>query len=452
MKYILKLTLILLAVFFATRVANAQGITVVNDLSVGVSNPEVALLQTWLISNGYDIPAISSGAASKGYFGMQTKAAVMRMQAANGIPNTGYVGPLTRGRLNGNSPQSFSVVSPNGGEQLVKNTTYSINWTGSPGILHQSGTLMLVPRPPACLEPVNGGPRCMIAVRAPYYINGINLDARSYSWRVGDHIVPTDSGPDSPISDGEYKIQICSNDSSICDTSDNYFSIVTSNTTNKSPVINGIQAPTTLKVNELGTWRVNALDPQNGTLTYYVNWGDIVAPVFSCPQGYVCQPSAALSVTQQGSTFSHTYSQPGTYNVNFTVTNSAGLTANSSITVTVTGTASNKPRVTSPNGGESWVANGNSVISWDVNGTTISKVDIYLDEVKCPMSGTFCTASLPLSYVLDKNIDASHAYGWITATDIADRHISPGTWRVRVCEAGSTTNCDSSDQFFTITN
>ena len=40
-----------------------------SDLQVGASGPDVTALQNWLISNGYDIPAISSGRTPRGYFG-----------------------------------------------------------------------------------------------------------------------------------------------------------------------------------------------------------------------------------------------------------------------------------------------------------------------------------------------------------------------------------------------
>ena len=70
------------------------------NLTVGSTGADVVALQTALISAGFDIPAITSGAAAPGYFGSQTKAAVKLYQAANGVPNTGFVGPLTRGVLN----------------------------------------------------------------------------------------------------------------------------------------------------------------------------------------------------------------------------------------------------------------------------------------------------------------------------------------------------------------
>ncbi len=52
-------------------------------------------LQQHLIDNGFSIPV-----GATGYFGSQTKAAVIAYQNARGIANTGFVGPLTRGDLN----------------------------------------------------------------------------------------------------------------------------------------------------------------------------------------------------------------------------------------------------------------------------------------------------------------------------------------------------------------
>lgn len=70
-------------------------------LTVGSTGSDVVALQTWLIANGYAIPSISAGTATPGYFGQQTKAAVVKYQAAVGLPSTGFVGPLTIAKLNG---------------------------------------------------------------------------------------------------------------------------------------------------------------------------------------------------------------------------------------------------------------------------------------------------------------------------------------------------------------
>lgn len=66
------------------------------NLTVGSRGADVTALQSTLIAAGYSIPA-----GATGYFGSQTKAAVQKYQAANGIPSTGFVGPLTRAKLNG---------------------------------------------------------------------------------------------------------------------------------------------------------------------------------------------------------------------------------------------------------------------------------------------------------------------------------------------------------------
>jgi peptidoglycan hydrolase-like protein with peptidoglycan-binding domain len=88
------------AVLAVAMIASAQGFTFNTNLTVGSTGSDVSALQSWLINSGYSIPSIASGAASKGYFGSQTKAAVVAYQTKNGIPSTGFVGPLTRGALN----------------------------------------------------------------------------------------------------------------------------------------------------------------------------------------------------------------------------------------------------------------------------------------------------------------------------------------------------------------
>ena len=66
------------------------------NLTVGSKGAQVTALQNWLISKGYSIPA-----GATGYFGGQTRAAVMAYQKTNLIsPAVGYFGPLTRASVN----------------------------------------------------------------------------------------------------------------------------------------------------------------------------------------------------------------------------------------------------------------------------------------------------------------------------------------------------------------
>lgn len=85
MKKILKLVAIVAVVLVGVSTVDAK------TLSVGSTGQEVATLQTWLINNGYPIPFIEKGLASKGYFGAQTATAVKIYQEDKGLDVTGVI-------------------------------------------------------------------------------------------------------------------------------------------------------------------------------------------------------------------------------------------------------------------------------------------------------------------------------------------------------------------------
>lgn len=109
-----------IAVLALATVVGAAGYAFNTNLTVGSTGADVVALQQALMGMGYDIPAISSGAATTGYFGSQTVTAVKAYQAANGIPATGFVGPLTRGALNaGVTGGAAASTCPAGQSKLV---------------------------------------------------------------------------------------------------------------------------------------------------------------------------------------------------------------------------------------------------------------------------------------------------------------------------------------------
>ena len=67
------------------------GVTQASYLKVGSRGDDVSNLQAWLIERGFDIPAISNGFASMGYFGSQTQNAVSKYQESVGLPVTGGI-------------------------------------------------------------------------------------------------------------------------------------------------------------------------------------------------------------------------------------------------------------------------------------------------------------------------------------------------------------------------
>ncbi|MBU6232431.1 peptidoglycan-binding protein, partial [Patescibacteria group bacterium] len=132
-----------IAIAWATA-AGAQTYQFAANLRVGSTGAEVIALQTWLISNGYDIPAIESGAAKKGMFGSQTKAALEEYQKAEKLPSTGFFGPLTRASLmdSQSSASAASTASASGqavqssaSSQVARLQSFGITTIGTPGIM-----------------------------------------------------------------------------------------------------------------------------------------------------------------------------------------------------------------------------------------------------------------------------------------------------------------------------
>jgi PKD repeat protein len=95
---------------------------------------------------------------------------------------------------------------------------------------------------------------------------------------------------------------------------------------NRAPVIHGISSPTVLNAGETGTWTIDASDPEDGTLSYSVDWGDTAGIARAAAPAFV-----------QTSEFTHEYDSPGTYTVRFTVADQEGRTSRSSVTVKVRG-------------------------------------------------------------------------------------------------------------------
>ncbi len=105
------------------------------------------------------------------------------------------------------------------------------------------------------------------------------------------------------------------------------------------PVINGVSGPTVLSVGQSGTWTINASNPENGSLNYSVVWGDqVVYP----PMVY---NGASSNPYVQTTTFTHAYTTLGTYTAVFYVSDSAGNSTSTSMSVQVTNTNSTSPYI-----------------------------------------------------------------------------------------------------------
>ncbi len=265
-KYIISSFISILTVVSIVSFTSAAEYTFSRDLTVGASGDDVTALQTWLISNGYDIPAISASLAHKGYFGSQTRQALMKYQLSVGIPNTGYFGPMTRGRIHGNHrDNSLIVTSPNGGEIWRKGIVENITWTAPAYPNATFANILLVP-----YQVCPTGMAC-VAVPPKVIAGNINISQNSYSWRVGEYYDASDNNPNAgikaPVSDGQYTIQVCEVGTNKCDSSDQSFTIVSS--PNQTPTLK-ITSPNGDEV-----WKSNSTHQ----ISWYLNGADGKAKV-----------------------------------------------------------------------------------------------------------------------------------------------------------------------------
>ena len=101
------------------------------DLTVGSTGADVTALQQILVSKGFTMPA----GVAMGTFGPLTKSAVAAWQASVGLPSTGYVGPLSRAKLNASATTGGSTGSTGG------TTGSTVNLSGTDGNISDVQTL-----------------------------------------------------------------------------------------------------------------------------------------------------------------------------------------------------------------------------------------------------------------------------------------------------------------------
>ena len=157
---------------------------------------------------------------------------------------------------------------------------------------------------------------------------------------------------------------------------------------NQPPVITGTGGPTSLNVNQQGTWTISANDPDGTYLSYSINWGE----------NNGATPSSPSTATTSTATFQHTYSSAGTYTIAFTVTDSAGASTQSTITVNIVGAVANQPPVIASVTGPSTVQIGQmpfwTISASDPEGSPFSISTSWGDGQNSAVSG-YTAANMP---------------------------------------------------------
>ncbi len=101
--------------------------------------------------------------------------------------------------------------------------------------------------------------------------------------------------------------------------------------TSGAPTVTSVNGPTTLTTGTMGTWTLTVNNPSGSYMTTSVRWGD------EGSYAYTSAPQTSQMFGTNTLTFTHTYYTAGTYNVVFTVSNSAGQQNTTSATVIVSG-------------------------------------------------------------------------------------------------------------------
>jgi hypothetical protein len=284
----------------------------------------VTNLQNFLVTNGY----FSSAYLGTGHFGPITLTAVKQFQSAQGLPTTGFVGPMTRASIKqmtcGTTTTNVSLYSilPTSGSAGSTVNVSGFGFTQNNTILFDgsvavrnvpitSSIAIACTTDPAC----RGGIRQTLTFSVPAYLSP-NCPIGSMCPMYMRQITP-----------GAYTVTVQNENGTSNGTT---FTVTLLSASAIS--ISGLDAPSTLTVDNLGTWTVHVVAGSGvSNLHYSVHWGD---EAVGMSQSNIMMPIP--SSTQTSATLTHTYQQTGTYTPIFTVTDDNGNSTSVSNTLTVT--------------------------------------------------------------------------------------------------------------------
>jgi hypothetical protein len=194
-----------------------------------------------------------------------------------------------------------------------------------------------------------------------------------------------------------------------------------------SPTITSVNGPATIGVGQVGTWTVVINNPSSNYATVSVNWGDVST---------YAQASQQQSYSQgvQTITFTHAYNVQGAFTPTFTVTNGNGPAANSSLSVTVTGSGSygSNPTISSIN--PVYASVGTNMTIYGTNFTGANTIMFNSGA----LNNVYTTSGNTLSFVLPSAVGAYCPQGQACPTYA--QLLTPGTYNVSVINQNGTSN------------
>lgn len=322
-------------------VGNTPCVQLSRTLSIGSRGSDVTSLQQYLVQSGY----IGSWALT-GYYGAATAAAVRNFQVIHGIAATGSVGPQTRSALSAGCTYSFS---PYTNYSYYQPTPYTYSTQPTPYVYPTYPyTTYQPPYTPVSAPRINslsvltGSVGTSVTVygsgfqqegNTVHFGRGIIANLRSFDGTSLTFTVPAQlTGYGSEVVTlGSYAVSV----GTIYGTSNSVNFSVTGITNQFAPTIGNVSGPTTLGTNSTGTWYVTVGGVQQGSVVVEADWGDTYNYTYTQP----AQQQVYLGSTQQQVSFTHAFSNPGTYTITFKVRNlTTGQIAQTTYLVVVGGT------------------------------------------------------------------------------------------------------------------
>ena len=277
------------------------------SLFLGSRGDDVRAFQEFLIEEG------RLSATATGYFGPMTRSALVSYQASAGISPVGIAGPLTREHIrakcgyvrsgtfdasprSGPAPLPVAFTYTPASDEIAQ---YYIEFGDGQAQVMEIHQIYCIRAP--CISPSTAS--------HTYDSPG------TYTATVSRYIACLYSNPRCLIAQPPPLASVA---------------ITVRGSGTGAPVISGISGPQSLTVNEIGTWKITASDPENEQLSYEIAWGDEwmksdrAAPL----------SSPDISIIQEVG-LTHSYANPGSYTVRVTVSDTAGNRAQATISVSV---------------------------------------------------------------------------------------------------------------------
>src|SRR3989344_217809 len=299
------------------------GCAIPAKVKIGYKGDDVKIVQQYLATDSSIYP---EGLVT-GYYGPLTKKALEKFQEKNGLNKTGEFDEDTKKELEIEieshetirciprpipiptpTPipnQGFKVYSPSTGETWIPGQTYKIAcnqiWPTIAPTMTGSANTSFAPigavrttlhKYISCLYD-NPQVACLMAEPMPYVISEKTDNDGIFEWTIPDDIAAQYQG--------KVIINVSASDGGFSGNSGVFTIGKGTSGQNLPPVVSGVSGPTSLKSGETGTWTVKAYDPENGSLSYSVLWGDeaVVTP-------YAGVAPKEMSV-QNTATFTHVY-------------------------------------------------------------------------------------------------------------------------------------------------